>query len=186
MKWKRPFFYAKARYLILILFLYHLTSMRAVNTNCIWHNVWRIRQMKNHPKTHRINHFQEFKMSAMNNPSNKCETKQDKFTKIVQYDSLHSQTLPLGPPCSRWTLKSRPARSWRREAESIESTRSGSRNKWSIPSWGPAERAAVSISGWVSVAKEGARPLPTFTYLHLPVCQTMSQPRLFLWNLELY
>jgi hypothetical protein len=54
--------------------------------------------------------------------------------------NLHSQTLPWGAVCRRWTLKSRPARSCRSCVLSIPRTRSGSRNRWSIPSCGPCCR----------------------------------------------
>jgi hypothetical protein len=51
--------------------------------------------------------------------------------------NLHSQTLPWGAVWSTCTLKSRPARSCRSCALSMPSTRSGRRNRWSIPSSGP-------------------------------------------------
>jgi hypothetical protein len=56
---------------------------------------------------------------------------------LDEMHNLHSQTLPWGAVCRSWTLKSRPARSCRNCALSIPSTRSGNRNRWSIPSCGP-------------------------------------------------
>lgn len=50
---------------------------------------------------------------------------------------LHSQTLPWGAVCKSCTLKSRPARSCRSCVLSMPRTRSGSKKRWSIPSWGP-------------------------------------------------
>lgn len=64
-------------------------------------------------------------------------------------ENSHSQTLPRGAVCSRFRcrLKSRPARSCRRWVLSMTRARSGSRNRWSLPSAGPRVRGTPSPRG---------------------------------------